>query len=563
MTIEDQIRNALRADAGSAEARADGWDDVRDRAEARTRRQRAIRYPVAGLVAAAAIAAIVVGIAALRSTSESEPSIATPSGVAMPEQIVAIVDDPAWEPSSTGSRLVVLDSETGAEVRTLAEGVEGPLSVDDTYVYFEHPGDQACDGPTSEIVRAPTAGGPAEVISLGLYPQVSPDGRFLAYAGFQPGAIRECATPPRLIIRDLASGAERPFSVPDDQNVQRFPLVVGWSPDSRSLLYAVNRGTETVDARFGLKYFLLHGDAKSGALDESNSTPVQLPDGTVHAFGITADGLVLVSKSSAGNRYPSHDEYELAFVDAAKDGVTRSIVSTGEFDVYDAALDPSGRHIVYANFSTPPQVERITIGADEAASLEAESIYTAWVPAASSRGPVDGRWVISVGEQPTPPKVDAPPPTVAEQVPPGAETAALAEALLRMLPKGWTLEGTSESVPSDGSTVRGAAFDAPDGIGRLSATWQDLVQPMAILPEGNLDRFGSYEQTPEGEFVTINHAAPEAEVTLVRPNGHRLSLRYGPRYTQEHTREQVEASGGPPSALDAGELRSIATQNVQ
>lgn len=198
---------------------------------------------------------------------------------------------------------------------------------------------------------------------------------------------------------------------------------------------------------------------------------------------------------------------------------------------------------------------------DSNSTIEAKTgVSSARVPI--DRGPVDGRWVISVGQQRTPPKVDAPPPTTAEQVPPGAETAALVEALLRTLPDGWALAGTSELKPSDGSTVRGAAFDAPDGIGRLSADWQDLVQPMAVLPDGDLSAFGSYEQTPEGEFLTINHAAPEAEVTLVRPNGHRLSLRYGPRYTQEHTREQIEASGGPPSALDAGALRSIATRNL-
>ena len=244
MSIEDDIRHTLRDDAGDATPPPSGWDDVRIRVATGPRSRRARRAPVVALAAAATIAAIVVGVAALRSTSDSTPSVATPSALPS-EAILALVDQ----------RLVVIDAENGAQRQTLAENVQSFFSVDDEYVYFSREADQRCNdiAIVFEIVRVPLTGGPAEFVADGTSPHVSPDGRRLAYmtgsAAFlafdeDDPRLAECRQGPYMVVRDLASGDERQYTVPgttaDPPRASVNPL--GWTADSSRLLYEVYRG---------------------------------------------------------------------------------------------------------------------------------------------------------------------------------------------------------------------------------------------------------------------------------------------------------------------------------
>jgi hypothetical protein len=359
MTVDDEIRAALREDAGESAPPDGGWDDVRRRADAHTRRQRAVRYPIVGVAAAAAVALVVVGIAALRSTSESKPpSVATPVGLGMPDEIVAEV----------GDRLVVIDSETGAELRTLVQGTQGRMSSDGRYVYFVRPDDRACDPMTFEIARVSIDGGSVDVVARGLAPSVSPDGRFLAYTSYGEGDFPNCVRERFLVIRELATGNERQYFASEDGETPPRAVPVSWTADSEQLLYGINSTSEG-------EYFFFEVGSASGALDSSNSIKAAIPVGDTVPLGVTADRSILVRTM--------RETAELAIVDPQSGEILRRVLELKGRDVLSTAVDPSGRHVVFAPVSPSSAalpLERLTLGEKVAVRLQTSAIAVAWIP---------------------------------------------------------------------------------------------------------------------------------------------------------------------------------------
>src|SRR5687768_12762220 len=151
-----------------------------------------LRYVAGGLAAAVAVVGGVVGVGVLRDDDQSRGDDRVTAGRASTASgdIAAIVD----------GKVVVLSSLDGMLVRTLAEGAESAkglsVSPDGTTAYFTRadPDTRCGDRPTDDIARyadsgrafqivsVPIEGGPITVVASGASPELSPDGRLLAYA---------------------------------------------------------------------------------------------------------------------------------------------------------------------------------------------------------------------------------------------------------------------------------------------------------------------------------------------------------------------------------------------
>lgn len=206
----------------------------------RIRRRRVRRLAGAGAGAAMAALAVVLGglVAGPRDDSRT----------------VTVVDDPTESTSTTMSEtpalpaeavgvdrdgeLVVFGVPSGDVVRTLYDGGLGdgaPLidavDVDSegSWVYFstvDHGG---------ELFRVPLEGGDVELLGPGSSPQVSNDGRYLAYSGPRQ------SLPATIVVRELSTGEERRWSVdsddPDFFHYNGRISDITWSPDDTRLAY--------------------------------------------------------------------------------------------------------------------------------------------------------------------------------------------------------------------------------------------------------------------------------------------------------------------------------------
>lgn len=157
---------------------------------------------------------------------------------------VAVTDD---------GRVVVLDANSGQEVRELLAGVrtDDPakndiaVTPDQRDAYVALPRQES--GGDDHIVRAPVAGGDAEiVVTGGSSPAVSPDGSTLAYVTLvgEPPGLSE----PRLVLRNLVTDEEVQFTGRD----QPFHSIadVAWTADGDEVVFTageINTGVYAID----------------------------------------------------------------------------------------------------------------------------------------------------------------------------------------------------------------------------------------------------------------------------------------------------------------------------
>jgi hypothetical protein len=240
------------------------------------RRHRRRRWLTNGaLIAATALVVTAVVVTVRLGTSGHAPSarhalarrisaVAAP----MPPEIVVV----------TGfSRIEVVSSRTRRVIRTLATNAamfQGPetLAVSPSGLLFFDRGAHYSE----KVFSVPLAGGPVRAIAYGRTPAISPDGRLLAYVAENRGSAVRGVGPTGIVVRDLASGAQRTWAVPV---ADAYIPTMTWSPDGRHLAV-------TTDAGPGAITLVLDTMAPGRTLSAARRMP--LPPGVRFAGYLTA-----------------------------------------------------------------------------------------------------------------------------------------------------------------------------------------------------------------------------------------------------------------------------------
>ena len=176
-------------------------------------------------------------VATTTSVAPAPADAAPPLPHSVPTTVIAIVGG-----NDAPTRLVVLDTRTGRELRTLVEEPatrdhslpiwDASLAPDgETVWYVRYARSRAC--PLGTIERVPFAGGVPTVVVEGSSAALSRDGRRLAYVG----ADSACHT--YLAVRELASGVERRWPGRTQNEGPGICCDLRWAPDSRRLAYVM------------------------------------------------------------------------------------------------------------------------------------------------------------------------------------------------------------------------------------------------------------------------------------------------------------------------------------
>lgn len=283
-----------------------------------------------------------------------------------PAELVAIVDD----------KLLVLASDDGRVLRTLAEApdvVNAGLTVssDGRMVYFARAVRDFCGENTSaaEIVSVPIEGGPIQIVASGDRPELSPDGRWLAYAS---GGANQCGPRNLLVVQELGSAEFRQqlYEEPDADYLE----LLGWSGDSSSLPYL----TQPDRGVFAPK----HVEPAAGG----EPRPVEPPrDSYLATYLAGADSIAVVQDLASRSR--------VVEIDGAGE-VRRELFAAPQRRIWRViTADSSGSHLLFTTHLDPDEhteVGRIWRWSEGSGPVE---IFTAepdtrvgdvaWVPAAS------------------------------------------------------------------------------------------------------------------------------------------------------------------------------------
>ncbi|MGI8797662.1 MAG: hypothetical protein ACR2IR_13965 [Acidimicrobiia bacterium] len=356
MNLEDRIRSSLHTAADGARPTPGAWQDVRQSAAARRRRSQTVGYALAGIAGVAAVAGAVVGLAVLRDGGTGNVTAAPAS--TRPREIAAVVD----------GKVVVLSSEDGQVVRTLAEGADADgastvaVSADGKTVYFTRADpDARCerDAPP-QIVSVPIDGGPVTIVASGRDPIVSPDGRYLAYA---TGGPDQCGSG-LLAVQELRTDrfAQDLFPVGDAP-----PAPLEWSPDSTRILF----GFEPVPT-----FEIREVDLEAIRRREPART-LPLPEGVYLAANRGDEGSLAAAQLGGARRTGVIE------VDAVTGKRSRALFDLSGAPVVSLDADSTGRHILAVALAplpdAPPVLTRWSEGEKPRRLLEGVD-DAAWVP---------------------------------------------------------------------------------------------------------------------------------------------------------------------------------------
>ena len=314
-------------------------------------------------------------------------------GSALPPEMVV------WR----GFNIDVISSTSGHLIRTLATGVglfrgiPHPTVSPKGIVYFDQGVEPTPNVPVEQIASVPLRGGPVTVVADGHYPDVSPNGRFLAYVADTdftnaPGSI---------VVRDLLTGETKGWG-----HARAGPDIsqLSWSPDSKALSFTSaiptpDKRTETLANR------VIDTSAPSGSLDAARVIPLPrcpppglwAPHGTSRAMAwagylSTSEGIG-VCQHVGLTWQSSTTTLSVIDVSSGRDvaqlPTLRSPLGTG--NVFDGAegtiqIDATGQHLAIGEVrSGADALYRWTIGS------RATRMRTA--PILVAQGAMSGTWV--------------------------------------------------------------------------------------------------------------------------------------------------------------------------
>jgi hypothetical protein len=330
-----------------------------DRVLARVRRGRALRATAIGAASLALVAGAAVAVVALprdpippvdppaptdtpTPTTDPTPTPSpTPSPTPTPEPV-----DPPIAALTTGGALVLLDPETGAVTSTVYEGLTTSdpsktsltVSPDGLFAYASRVVSTEV-GTAWEILRVSLASGSADLVAEGIMPAISPDGATLAYAGRDPSFQVDPNFPEddvglALVLRDLATGAERYIGTGHGGNPSAWLDQIAWSTDGTTLfvpmgmegssLYALDESATDFEGALSL------GD-DDGTMSESE--PIVLADGT------------LLVSCSPYDDLP--DETYVAVIDPLTGSVAAHVEPLAGWGIFDMAARPRGAGLAF------------------------------------------------------------------------------------------------------------------------------------------------------------------------------------------------------------------------
>ena len=346
-TTEDRLRHALDTEASTVES-ATTWPEVSGRLAAR-RRTRRLRQATLSAIAAAAVVA---GVLAAVSTDDdgsslrvvppaTQPTVPTVPTTASPTTVRPTIPPEA----PPASMFAETDSGSINEIATIDGRVLRTIASSESHDRFSAPADRSAlyyattRGGEPIIVRFDVATGTHRDVVVGIHPEVSPDGRRLAYVPWYVDASPSSSY--RLTVQDLRTGAKMHWDAPPPIEGQRPPTIItkiSWAPDSR--LLAISEGWES--------------DVDVAVFDTTTQDtfrrPHILPTDRTSTYDhpvFTPDGSIIVEcndDDDSGSPTPNR----IVEVDAESGTIRRTLIS----DVLGSPLDldESGRHLLYYRF---------------------------------------------------------------------------------------------------------------------------------------------------------------------------------------------------------------------
>lgn len=258
-------------------------------------------------------------VAAAQSTKPN------PSSHDMPARLVVV----------RGGRLQVLSSTTGRVVRTLVSSDVLPQGISvgpDRRVFFSRGSSEPCAEDAPEIGSVAIQGGAVRHIGFGFAPQVSPNGRTVAFE------VPFCDDRRGTIYLTYLDRKGIPIGTDTGPNRQGFPQ--SWSPDASGLLF--------------------DNTLPSGVLQTSRwnrnsleSSLVPLPENSYLAFDIGDSGYIGAARQQANSRFT------VIAVNPETGKIRRTILVPPDQIEGTLRADSSGRHLLFVTLGPGAKEARL------------------------------------------------------------------------------------------------------------------------------------------------------------------------------------------------------------